>query len=71
MKRFLDSGSMFYVLIALLAITFFLPDLVGPLPSLVLGGLIIGFALYVYNRWCRQSPPNSTSEPEYHPRDEA
>lgn len=30
---------------------FFLPDIVGPVPALLIGLLTIGCALFVYNKW--------------------
>ncbi len=51
MKKFLYSGKMIYILAALLVLTFFLPDLIGPIPAIIIGGLVIAFAIYVYNLW--------------------
>ncbi|THB71168.1 MAG: hypothetical protein D6B25_19115 [Desulfobulbaceae bacterium] len=60
MKSFLYSAKMLYLLIALLLVVFFLPDLVGPLPSLIIGGIVIGCALLVYNHWCKADTQHKT-----------
>ncbi len=60
MNRFLYSGKMLYILAALLVLTFFLPDLIGPIPALIIGGLVIAFSIYVYNLWTskdKKEPP--------------
>ena len=54
MKKFLYSKKLLCILAALLALAFFLPDLIGPIPAIVIGGLIIAFAFYVYNLWTRK-----------------
>ena len=51
---------MLYILAALLVLAFFLPDIIGPVPSIIIGGLIIAFAIYVYNLWT--TPPDKKSE---------
>ena len=51
MKGFLYSSKMLYILAALLVLAFFLPDMIGAVPSIIIGGIIIGFAVYVYNLW--------------------
>lgn len=61
MKKFLYSPAMFYILAALLILVFFLPDLIGPIPALICGGIVIGFAIYVYNLWKTPSPLNNMS----------
>ncbi len=53
MSSFFYSKWMLYILALLLVIVFFLPDLIGTLPALLIGGIIIGFALFVYNKWCQ------------------
>jgi len=42
---------MLAILALLLMVSFFLPDFLGPVPSLVIGSVIIAFAFFVYNRW--------------------
>jgi hypothetical protein len=60
-KKFFYSPAMFYILAALLILVFFLPDLIGPIPALICGALVIGFAIYIYNLWKTPSPLNSMS----------
>jgi len=64
MNKFLYSGKLLYILAALLLLTFFLPDLIGPVPAILIGGLVIGFALYVYNQWTRNDRSASETKPE-------
>lgn len=64
MKKFFYSPAMFYILAALLILVFFLPDLIGPIPALICGGLVIGFAIYIYNLWKTPSPLNNMT-PEH------
>ena len=59
MKKFLNSPALLYILAALLVLVFFLPDLIGPLPSLLCGAVVIGFGFYIYNLWCRETPDQS------------
>lgn len=61
MKKLLYSPAMFYILAALLVLVFFLPDLIGPIPALICGGIVIGFAIYVYNLWKTPSPLDNMS----------
>lgn len=56
-NKFLYSKKLLYILAALLLVTFFLPDIIGPIPAIILGGMVIGFALFVYNKWS-QVPGN-------------
>jgi len=51
-----------YILAALLILVFFLPDIIGPIPAIICGGLVIGFAYFVYNLWCRQDDTDSEME---------
>ena len=51
MKTWLTSTWMFYLLVCLLVLALFLPDLIGPIPALLFGGSIIAFALFVYNQY--------------------
>ena len=44
-----------------LILVFFLPDLIGPIPALICGGIVIGFAIYVYNLWKTPSPLDNMS----------
>jgi hypothetical protein len=53
MRSFLYSTKMLYLLITLLLVVFFLPELLGPLPALIIGGSAIAFALFIYNHWCK------------------
>jgi hypothetical protein len=53
MKDFLYSSKMLYILAALLVLTFFLPDIIGPVPAIIIGSVVIGFAIYVYNLWSK------------------
>lgn len=59
-QKLLYSRALAWILAALLLLAFFLPDLVGPLPALVIGGLIIGLALWVYNLWNKPAPDRDT-----------
>ena len=54
LNSFFNSQYMLYLLAALLLLVFFLPDIIGPLPSLLIGSVVIGFAFYVYSRWSRE-----------------
>lgn len=58
---------MLVILAVLLMITFFLPDLIGPMPSLIIGSVIIGFSFFVYNKWS-QFPADKESDEN--PREE-
>ncbi len=60
MNKFLYSGKLLYILAALLLLTFFLPDLIGPVPAIVIGVLVIALAFYIYNLWTK----NQENEPE-------
>lgn len=51
MNQFFYSRSMLVILAILLMIAFFLPDFIGPIPSLIIGSMIIGFSFFVYNKW--------------------
>ncbi len=51
MRKFFYSRSMLVILAVLLMTVFFLPDFIGPVPSLVIGSVIIGFSFFVYNKW--------------------
>lgn len=51
MNQFFYSRSMLVILAILLMIVFFLPDFIGPIPSLIIGSMIIGFSFFVYNKW--------------------
>lgn len=64
MKKLLYSPAMFYILAALLILVFFLPDLIGPIPALICGGVVIGFAIFVYNLWQTPSPLDNP-EPDH------
>lgn len=44
---------MFVILAVLLMISFFLPDFLGPIPSLIIGSVVIGFSFFVYNKWSK------------------
>lgn len=54
---------MLYILAALLVLVFFLPDIIGPIPALLCGAVVIGFAYYIYNLWSRSEPPDTTQHP--------
>lgn len=51
MNQFFYSRSMLVILAILLMVVFFLPDFIGPIPSLIIGSMIIGFSFFVYNKW--------------------
>lgn len=51
--KFFYSRAMLYILALLLVLVFFLPDLIGPLPAILCGVAVIGFAFFVYNLWCK------------------
>lgn len=56
---------MLSILAALLVLVFFLPDLIGPLPALVCGAAVIGFAFFIYNLWCNtDKTPDQPSDTE-------
>ena len=61
MRKFFYSRSMLVILALLLMTVFFLPDFLGPIPSLVIGSVIIGFSFFVYNKWC-QLPSEKKSD---------
>lgn len=56
MNNFFHSPVMLYILAVLLVLVFFLPDLIGPVPAILCGAAVIGFAFYIYNLWCREEP---------------
>lgn len=64
MNNFLYSSTMLYILVALLVLTFFLPDIIGPVPAVIIGGLVICFALFVYNKWSSIPGENQDEPPE-------
>ncbi len=43
---------MLVILAILLMTVFFLPDFIGPVPSLLIGAAVIGVSFFVYNKWC-------------------
>jgi len=51
MRKIFYSSTMLYALAGLLLLTFFLPDIIGPLPAIVIGAFVIALALFVYNKW--------------------
>lgn len=51
MRKFFYSRSMLVILAVLLMTVFFLPDFIGPIPSLIIGAIVIGFSFFVYNKW--------------------
>ena len=51
MRKFFYSRSMLVILAILLMTVFFLPDFLGPIPSLIIGSVVIGFSFFVYNKW--------------------
>jgi hypothetical protein len=59
MHKFLYSSKLIYILAVRLLLAFFLPDLIGPVPAILIGGLIIGFAFFVYNKWTRNDGGDS------------
>ena len=59
MNKFFHSRAILYILAVLLVLVFFLPDLIGPIPALLCGAVVIGFAFYIYNLWCREIPDES------------
>ena len=59
MNKFFHSTAILYLLAVLLVLVFFLPDLIGPIPALLCGAVVIGFAFYIYNLWCREEPGES------------
>lgn len=63
MRSFLYSTKMLYLLITLLLVVFFLPNLLGPLPALIIGGSVIAFALFIYNHWCKADSGNAPRVP--------
>ena len=54
MNKFFHSPIMLYILAALLVLVFFLPDLIGPIPAILGGAVVIGFGFYIYNLWSRE-----------------
>ena len=55
MRNFFYSRSMLVILVILLMTVFFLPDFIGPIPSLLIGAAVIGVSFFVYNKWCALS----------------
>lgn len=51
MRNFFYSRSLLVILAILLMTVFFLPDFIGPIPSLIIGSIVIGFSFFVYNKW--------------------
>ncbi|MEE4166652.1 MAG: hypothetical protein V2I35_11685, partial [Desulfocapsaceae bacterium] len=62
MRNFFYSRSMLVILIFLLMLVFFLPDFIGPIPSLLIGALVIGLSFFVYNKWCGLSSENGSDD---------
>jgi hypothetical protein len=60
MKNFLYSPKMLYILAGLLVLVFFLPDIIGPIPAIICGGIVIGISLYIYNLWSKQVDKDKT-----------
>ena len=58
MKNFFYSNTLLIILAVLLMTVFFLPDLIGMIPALVIGTIVIGISLFVYNKWSQL--PNET-----------
>jgi hypothetical protein len=58
MRKFFYSITMLYVLAGLLLLTFFLPDIIGPFPAIVIGVFVIALALFVYNKWSQLPDPD-------------
>jgi hypothetical protein len=61
MRKFFYSSTMLYLLAGLLLLTFFLPDIIGPFPAIVIGVLVIAMALFVYNKWSQLPDPDLTN----------
>ena len=62
MRKFFYSRSMLAILATLLMISFFLPDFLGPIPSLLIGSVVIGFSFFVYNKWSKLPGDKESSE---------
>jgi len=60
MKNFFYSPKMLYILAGLLVLVFFLPDIIGPIPAIICGGMVIGISLYIYNLWSKQEDKDKT-----------
>jgi len=60
MKNFFYSPKMLYILAGLLVLVFFLPDIIGPIPAIICGGIVIGISLYIYNLWSKQVDKDKT-----------
>jgi hypothetical protein len=41
---------------------FFLPDFIGPIPSLIIGSIVIGFSFFVYNKWSQLPDEKGNSD---------
>lgn len=59
MNKFFRSRAMLYILAVLLMLVFFLPDLIGPIPAVLCGAVVIGFSFYIYNLWCKEESDDS------------
>ena len=51
---------MLYILAGLLVIVFFLPDIIGPIPAIICGVIVIGFSIYIYNLWSKNEENDKT-----------
>lgn len=60
MKNFFYSPKMLYILAGLLVLVFFLPDIIGPIPAIICGGIVIGISMYIYNLWNKQEDKGKT-----------
>lgn len=60
MKNFFYSPKMLYILAGLLVLVFFLPDIIGPIPAIICGGMVIGISMYIYNLWNKQEDKGKT-----------
>lgn len=59
MKNFFYSNTLLIILAVLLMTVFFLPDFIGTIPALIIGTIVIGISLFVYNKWSQL--PNDTA----------
>ena len=60
MKNFFYSPKMLYILAGLLVLVFFLPDIIGPIPAIICGGIVIGISMYIYHLWNKQEDKGKT-----------
>jgi len=66
LQTFIHSAAMFYLVAGLLVLVFFLPDLIGTVPALICGAIVIALAICLYNLWGREKSDSERAAPPDH-----